>query len=226
MSQDILHENELFIGQDFISNKYVESKFLAERAILESRVNDNADVKIMRVGNLMARSYDSKFQINYETNAFIKLLKSYVTLGKISESISQEEMEFSPIDLTAKSIVMLSKTPKDCTVFHPATDNLVKFTKLVDVFNKLNLNMEIVDDEKFKESLNDILKDESRQEGMFGLATLLNDDDGLGEEYLPADKEYTKKVLSELGFEWPQPSEEYLSGFIKLLKDLDFFKIQ
>ena len=86
--------------------------------------------------------------------------------------------------------------------------------------------MEIVDDEKFKESLNDILKDESRQEGMFGLATLLNDDDGLGEEYLPADKEYTKKVLSELGFEWPQPSEEYLSGFIKLLKDLDFFKIQ
>ena len=226
MSQDILHENELFIGQDFISNKYVESKFLAERAILESCVNDNADVKIMRVGNLMARSYDSKFQINYETNAFIKLLKSYVTLGKISESISQEEMEFSPIDLTAKSIVMLSKTPKDCTVFHPATDNLVKFTKLVDVFNKLNLNMEIVDDEKFKESLNDILKDESRQEGMFGLATLLNDDDGLGEEYLPADKEYTKKVLSELGFEWPQPSEEYLSGFIKLLKDLDFFKIQ
>ena len=225
-SSDILHENELFIGQDFISNKYVESKFLAERAILESAIKDNADVKIMRVGNLMARSYDSKFQINYKTNAFIKLLKSYVTLGMISESISQEEMEFSPIDLTAKSIVMLSKTPKDCTVFHPATDKLVRFTKLVDVFNKLNLNMEKVDDEKFKQSLNDILKDESRQEGMFGIATLLNEDDGLGDEYLPADKEYSVKALSELGFKWPETSEEYLSGFIKLLKDLNFFKIE
>lgn len=225
-SSDILHENELFIGQDFISNKYVESKFLAERAILESAIKDNADVKIMRVGNLMARSYDSKFQINYKTNAFIKLLKSYVTLGMISESISHEEMEFSPIDLTAKSIVMLSKTPKDCTVFHPATDKLVRFTKLVDVFNKLNLNVEIVDDEKFKQSLNDILKDESRQEGMFGIATLLNEDNGLGDEYLPADKEYSVKALSELGFKWPETSEEYLSGFIKLLKDLNFFKIE
>lgn len=86
-----LHENELYIGQDYISNKYVESKFLAERAVFESAINDNADVKIMRVGNLMARSYDGKFQINYETNAFMNALKSFVTLGKISKSMAHDK---------------------------------------------------------------------------------------------------------------------------------------
>ncbi|WP_458405069.1 amino acid adenylation domain-containing protein [Methanobrevibacter sp.] len=220
-----LHENELYIGQDYISNKYVESKFLAERAILESAINDNTDVKIMRVGNLMARSYDSKFQINYETNAFMNSLESFVTLGKISRSISVEELEFSPIDLTAKAIVMLAKTPKECVVFHPATNKYVTYAQLANVFNKLDLNLEIVDDEVFNQSLKDILKDESKQKGMFGLTTILNDDNELVNDYLPADKEYTLEVLSELGFEWPETSEKYLFEFIKILKEMEFFKI-
>ena len=216
-----LHENELYIGQDYISNKYVESKFLAERAVFESAINDNTDVKIMRVGNLMARSYDGKFQINYETNAFMNALKSFVTLGKISKSMAQDKMEFSPIDLTAKSIVMLAKTPKDNIVFHPATHQRVTYEELVDVFNELNLNMEIVDDEAFDKSLMEILKDESKQKGMFGLTTILNDED----VYLPADTEYTLKILSELGFEWPKTNKKYLSMFINNLINLEFFKI-
>lgn len=216
-----LHENELYIGQDYISNKYVESKFLAERAVFESAINDNADVKIMRVGNLMARSYDGKFQINYETNAFMNALKSFVTLGKISKSMAHDKMEFSPIDLTAKSIIMLAKTPKDNIVFHPATHQRVTYEELVDVFNELNLNMEIVDDEAFNKSLMEILKDESKQKGMFGLTTILNDED----VYLPADTEYTLKILSELGFEWPKTNKKYLSMFINNLINLEFFKI-
>ena len=96
---------------------------------------------------------------------------------------------------------------------------------MVDVFNKLNLNVEIVNDETFSQSLKDILKDESKQKGMFGLTTILNDDNELVNEYLPVDKEYTLHVLSELGFKWPETSEEYLLEFITILKDLEFFKI-
>ena len=81
--------------------------------------------------------------------------------------------------------------------------------------------MEIVDDEAFDKSLMDILKDESKQKGMFGLTTILNDED----IYLPADTEYTLKILSELGFEWPKTNKKYLSMFIKNLINLEFFKI-
>ena len=50
-------ENDLFIGQG-IDNQYLNSKFLAERAVLEAAIDDDLEVKIMRVGNLMARSSD------------------------------------------------------------------------------------------------------------------------------------------------------------------------
>ena len=216
-----LHEDELYIGQDYISNKYIESKFLAERAILEAAAEDDLDVKIMRVGNLMARSYDSKFQKNYDSNAFVNSLKSFVTIGKMPKSASEEELQFSPIDLTAKSIVMLSKTPKECKVFHPITDKLVTYSELVDVFNNLGLNVEIVDDEVFDQSLNNILNDESKQDGLFGIATELNDED----ECIPIGREYTLNVLSELGFEWSETTENYLFEFIRILKELGFFNV-
>lgn len=211
----------MYIGQDYISNKYIESKFLAERAILEAAAEDDLDVKIMRVGNLMARSYDSKFQKNYDSNAFVNSLKSFVTIGKMPKSASEEELQFSPIDLTAKSIVMLSKTPKECKVFHPITDKLVTYSELVDVFNNLGLNVEIVDDEVFDQSLNNILNDESKQDGLFGIATELNDED----ECIPIGREYTLNVLSELGFEWSETTENYLFEFIRILKELGFFNV-
>lgn len=119
---------------------------------------------------------------------------------------------------------MLAKTPKDCTVFHPASNRLVTFAKLVDVFNELELNVEIVDDEIFDESLNHVLQDESRQDGIFGILTWLSDDD-FDDEYLSYDMGYTLQVLSQFGFEWPQTSEKYLFDFIKSLKEMGFFKV-
>lgn len=82
---------------------------MAERALLEAAVEDDADVKVIRVGNLMARSSDSEFQINFESNGFINRLKAFVTIGKMPYSKLSENVEFSPIDTTAKAILALAK---------------------------------------------------------------------------------------------------------------------
>ena len=55
---------------------YAGSKFLAERAILEAAL-DGLDVKIMRVGNLMARDADGEFQAAI-AQAFAAALKGEV----------------------------------------------------------------------------------------------------------------------------------------------------
>ena len=67
-------ERTLYYGQD-LTNKYVASKFLAERKLLEAAIN-GLDVKIIRVGNLMGRYSDGLFQKNYDTNAFLSNIKS------------------------------------------------------------------------------------------------------------------------------------------------------
>ena len=49
-----LHENELFFGQG-LENKYIHTKFLAEKAVLEAVAEGKLDGKVIRVGNLMSR---------------------------------------------------------------------------------------------------------------------------------------------------------------------------
>lgn len=54
-------EAKLYLGQA-VENKYVHSKFLAERYVLEA-VNRGLKGKIMRVGNLMSRTADNSTQL-------------------------------------------------------------------------------------------------------------------------------------------------------------------
>ncbi|MDO5566786.1 MAG: SDR family oxidoreductase, partial [Planctomycetia bacterium] len=75
-----LGENELFVGQT-LDNKYIHSKFLAERAILAAVASNEIAAKIMRAGNLMPRASDGVFQMNAASNSFAKRLKAYKLLG-------------------------------------------------------------------------------------------------------------------------------------------------
>ncbi len=216
-------ENDLYIGQA-VDNQYLSSKFLAERAVLEAAVNDDLDVKIMRVGNLMARSSDSEFQINFETNGFINRLKAFVTIGKMPYSMLMNNVEFSPIDITAKAIVNLSKTPKECTVFHPYDYHSVCFGDIIDIIKPLGLDIEPAEENDYENALDEALADKSKQDGVSGLITSI----GAGKVkkiWMPVDNAYTIQALYRLGIKWPFVSEEYIYNFVKYLDDLDFFSV-
>lgn len=218
-----LTENDLFIGQT-VDNQYLNSKFLAERAVLEAAIRDDLNVKIMRVGNLMARSSDSEFQINFESNGFINRLKAFITIGKIPYSMLMNNIEFSPIDITAKAIVELSKTPKECTVFHPYDYHSISFGDMIDIIKPLDFNIEPVEDEDYQKALDGALSDKTKQEGISGLITSIGSGK-VKKVWVPVDNSYTVQVLYRLGVKWPFVSEEYLYNFVKYLDDLDFFSI-
>ncbi|MBE6510315.1 MAG: amino acid adenylation domain-containing protein [Methanobrevibacter millerae] len=216
-------ENDLFIGQA-VDNQYLNSKFLAERAVLEAAINDDLDVKIMRVGNLMARSSDSEFQINFESNGFINRLKAFITIGKMPYSMLMNNVEFSPIDTTAKAIVNLSKTPKECNVFHPYDYHRVCFGDIIEIIKPLGLNIDPAEENEYEIALDKALADKSKQDGVSGLITSI----GSGKVkkiWVPVDNTYTIQVLYRLGIKWPFVSQEYIYNFIKYLDDLDFFSI-
>ena len=216
-------ENDLFIGQA-VDNQYLNSKFLAERAVLEAAVNDDLDVKIMRVGNLMARSSDSEFQINFVSNGFINRLKAFVTIGKMPYSMLMNPVEFSPIDITAKAIVGLSKTPKECTVFHPYDYHNISFGDIIDIIKPLGLTIDPAEEDDYQKALDEALADKTKQEGVSGLITSI----GSGKVkkiWLPVDNSYTVQALYRLGITWPFLSEEYVYNFVKYLDELDFFSV-
>ena len=216
-------EQDLFIGQ-LLENQYINSKFLAERAVLEAQIEDDLNVKIMRVGNLMARSSDSEFQINFETNGFVNRLKSFVTLGKIQYSKLGSPVEFSGIDITAKAIVALAKAPKECPVFHAYDEHTASFADIINIINKLDLHVEPCEDEEYEKALEEAFKDKSKQEGLSGIITNV----GQGQTntaWLGADNKYTLQILYRLGVYWPMISEEYIYKFINYLNEIGFFDL-
>ena len=214
-------EQDLYIGQS-VNNQYLGSKFLAERAVLQAACEDNLEVKIMRVGNLMARTSDSEFQINFSSNGFINRIKSFITISKFPISLLNSTIEFSPIDTTAQSIIELSKTPKDCVVFHPYNNNTVSYVAVLDIIKSLDFDMEVVEDEEYEEEINKVMKDENKQEGLSGFITSI----GEGKEkkiWVLDENNYTIQISYLMGISWPLISYEYIYKFIKFLKELNFF---
>ena len=216
-------EKDLFIGQG-IDNQYLNSKFLAERAVLEAAIEDDLDVKIMRVGNLMARSSDSEFQINFESNGFINRLKAFVTMGKMPYAMLSNNVEFSQIDITARSIVELAKTPKECVVFHPYNSHNITFADIIEIIRPLDLIIEPCEEDDYEDALKEALADKSKQEGVSGLITSIGSGK-VKKHWLPVENNYTTQVLYRLGINWPLISEEYIYTFVKYLNDLDFFSV-
>ncbi len=217
----LLKENELDIGQD-LENKYAHSKYMAERLIIDS-IPSGLNAKIMRVGNLMSRDSDGEFQINFNTNAFMRQMRSYVKLGYFPVTDMDVQVEFSPIDMVAKAVVILAGTPKQFTVFHVNNCHKVHMANVLKVMRDNDMTVEVVSKKVFDTRFSEALKDESNDEYISGLISYLGNE-GESRRFIGADESYTVKALYRLGFSWPIISEQYIDKAFKALKAMRFFK--
>ena len=133
-------------------------------------------------------------------------------------------VEFSQIDITAKSIIELAKTPKNCVVFHPYNSHNITFADIIEIIGPLALNIEPCEDEEYEDALKEALADKSKQEGVSGLITSIGSGK-VKKQWVPVENNYTTQVLYRLGINWPLISEEYIYTFVKYLNDLDFFSL-
>ncbi|MCR4561907.1 MAG: amino acid adenylation domain-containing protein [Bacilli bacterium] len=217
-----MNETMLEFGQD-ISNKYVHSKFYAEKAILEAVDKDGLDGMIVRVGNLMSRQSDGEFQANSVTNGFMRNLKGYVTLHKFPVNSMDETIDFSPIDEVAKSIILLSRTPAKFTVFHAANSHMVEMGDIIYVLNELGYQIEVVSDEDFMNSMKEMMMDDTKAMMISSLISY-SSSDMKTHRYIGSDNEFTNKALYHLGYKWPITDYSYLKNAIVSLASLGFFE--
>ena len=213
-------ERTLYYEQS-LENKYICSKFLAERMVLEAATN-GLSVKIMRLGNLMSRYSDGLFQKNYDTNAFLNNIKAINKLKAINTVMANTQTDMSQIDCVAKGILELSKTPEKCRVFHCMNNNYIPLRNIVDAFNSYGNGIEEVDINRFKQ-----IYEQNINENIQGIITADLAIDDLGEENDfdgNVKIEQTTEILHSLGFDWPEPDENYLKRLIDYLNELNYFE--
>ena len=216
-----IRENELDFGQN-LDNKYARSKFMAEEEIIKA-IPSGLKAKIIRVGNLMSRDSDGEFQINFGTNAFMKQMKSYVKLGFFSVTDMDSEVEFSPIDMVAKAVVILAGTPDKFTTFHVSNCHKVHMANVLKVMRDNGMPVEVVSKKEFERRFQEAMKDESNVEYISGLISYLGNA-GESRRFVAADDSYTVKALYRLGFSWPIISDGYIDKAFKALKSMRFFR--
>lgn len=216
------NERQHYLGQD-LANKYVRSKFLSERALFAAVAEGGFAGKVIRVGNLAPRTTDGEFQINYGTNSAMGRLKSFALLGCASYDQLDSTMEFSPIDETARAILLLAQTPESCVAFHAFNHHE---TYLGDVFAAMGLcglDIEPVEREEFVRRLKEAEQDEEKAQTLTSLVAYARKPTGKPVVIPKVGNAYTMQVLYRMGFRWTPTSTDYVERFIEALEGLGFF---
>ena len=217
-----LTEQSLWLGQNIDENKYVYSKFKAEELVLDAIAHHGLNAKIMRVGNLSARQKDGEFQINFNTNNFLALLRAYVVIGMVPYEALDHLFEFSPIDEVAHAIMLLAQTPKECTVFHPNNTHRQFLSDILNGFAEAGITLQRVEKEEFQKALDQMMENPD-------LVTLLrplmayNLSSTHEMRWIESTNEYTTQVLYRLGFQWPPTAADYVHRFVDTIMGFDYF---
>ena len=222
VKSDIYTEQRLYMGQ-FLGNKYIYSKFMAERLILDAVARHGLSAKIMRVGNLAARSTDGEFQANFQTNSFMGRIKVYNMLGACPHSMRNKQVEFSPINEVAHAIVLLSGTPRECTVFHPYNIHGQFLGDVLSGLYTVGDGVRFVEQEEFNDAMDRAKDDPQMARQMSSLLAYQDMAHGQKTTDVKRDNDYTTQVLYRLGFAWSPTSWDYVERMLTAIGTLGFF---
>ncbi len=222
LEDTVYTEHKLYFGQH-LTNQYVHSKFMSERIVLDAVALHKLNAKVMRVGNLAPRSTDGEFQINFQTNSAMGRIRVYDMLGCYPYEMSDTPMEFSPINETAKAIVMLSQTPKECCLFHPYNNHSVHFGDVLAELSQVGQAPCQVETEAFNEAMEAAKQDPEKAKRLSSLIAYQDMAHGQKAAMIPADNQYTTQVLYRLGFHWSSTSWDYVDRMLTAIAGFGYF---
>ena len=218
-----LDERKLWFGQ-FLDNRYIHSKFLAERIVLDAVAHHGLSAKVMRVGNLAARSYDGEFQVNFNSNSYMGRLKVFSTLGCCPYDSYDELTEMSPIDQTAKAVVLLASTPKECTVFQPFNNHTELLGDVLRLMEKVGNQIRFVEADEFDKTIAEAGQDPEKAKLLSAILAYQDMAHGQKSAIIERDNRYTCSVLHRLGFHWSDTSWDYVERMLTAISGFGYFE--
>ena len=217
-------EQSLYIGQP-LDNVYARSKFEAEKAVLDAMA-DGLQANIMRMGNLTSRSADGVFQKNYESNAFLKRLRSVMDIGSVPDYLMDLNLEFTPIDEAAAAVMTIVRHfDVKKNVFHIRNPKHIFIAQFVDWCRELGYDLHCVKGDEFTA----ILRQTIRSSGMeYIYEALINDMDENDRLHYTSsiriDSTFTEEYLKKLGFEWTSTGFTYIKNYLDYFRKIGYLK--
>ena len=218
-----LTEQNLFKNQ-YLGNQYILSKFLSERIVLDAIATKGLVGKVMRVGNLAARSTDGEFQVNFLTNSFASMMRAYGLLGCCPYDSFADPVEFSPINEVARAICLLATTPRECCMFHPYNNHNVFLGDVLEELASVGKPVRMVEQEEFVKELEKVKSDPTKAERLQSLIAYADIAHGRSATGVKEVNDYTMQVLYRQGFFWSPTSWDYVDRFFQVIAGFGFFE--
>ena len=218
-------EKNLYIGQD-IENVYVNTKFAAEVEILNAIIDNGLNAKILRLGNLTGRLSDGKFQPNVEEKAFSNRVKALIELHAMPKSMYEKYIEMTPIDVVSEAINNIMEISNKNIVYHLFNHNHIPMPYFVDILKSLGVNVNVLDKNSFTKLLHSYMQDEEKIKIIQGIIPDIAEDGSL--EYndnIIINSDISKKILHNVGFDWPILGEDYILKYLEYLQKINFLNL-
>ena len=219
----MLDERKLWFDQ-FLDNRYIHSKFLAERIVLDAVAHHGLNGKVIRVGNLASRSYDGEFQANFNSNSYMGRLKVFYTLGCCPYDGYDEHSEMSPINETAKAVVLLASTPVECNMFQAFNNHTELLGDVLLLMKKVGCEIRFVEGDEFQKAIEVAGQDSDKAKLLSAMLAYQDMVHGQKAAIIERDNRYTCSVLHRLGFHWSDTSTEYIVQMLRQIAAFGFFE--
>lgn len=190
----VFDEHSLDIGQLLEDNVYIETKYLAE--VLTNHYKQvGLKVNVFRLGNIVERLSDHKFQINASSSGFQNRVKAIQKLGLITEEIFNMIIDLTYVDKVSEAIVKILLSNQYDT-YHLYNFNEIKFG---DYLISQNIKFKIVNNSDFQKAIT-----ESNDPAVSILKLYLSDFYKNKYDNIRVDSSKTIETLKKLNFDWSE----------------------
>lgn len=216
---NLFDEDDFYIGQKYTENVYIQTKFEAEM-LLYNKVSKGLDVSIIRVGNLTGRYHDGHFQNNIEENAFYNILRMIFKYNILPNTMLDQFLEFTPVDLCAKAIsLIIQNIDYKGYVFHLFNQNYLSAKNLISYLKDLDININILTGKEFKSQILKLTDKYPEENILKGIVNDIDDEVGLTfTSTVQQQNANTNFYLDKLQFNWPKIDKEYINRIIDYMK--------
>ena len=142
----------------------------------------------------------------------------------LSESMLDQEIEFTPIDICARNIVALAKNSiADNRIYHLYNHNFIKIKTFFDILDSVDNIVKTVPDSDFKNKIIEISKSDTSKD-LLGIINDLESDNILINYNFTVHitSEYTQKYLHLLKCDWNETSSAYIKKLVIYMKKVNF----
>ncbi|MGM1019913.1 MAG: amino acid adenylation domain-containing protein [Bacillota bacterium] len=202
-----------------VDNLYTNSKLAAEKLLFQA-ARSGTPVSIYRAGNLTAHSANGRFQRNIDSNAYYRMMKAMLLLGKAPQA--DWHTDFTPIDYASRAIVELSVHQKSANrIFHICNPNPLPYDKLIAMVNQLGYAVKTMPFDEYSAWL--LNPSSGIQEDALHLAMGQLEGDGAKDSAYRYGCPVTAALLDQAGVQCPTTDLEFIQNMIQHAVEIGYF---